>query len=45
VQALSISPDGTRLAAGRYDGSLTMYDTKTQDSSPGQLRAAASRPD
>ena len=45
VQALSISPDGTRLAAGRYDGSLTMYDTKTQDSSPGQLRAAARRPD
>ena len=41
VQALSISPDGTRLAAGRYNGSLTLYDTKTQKSSPGQLRAAA----
>jgi roadblock/LC7 domain-containing protein len=45
VQALSISPDGTQLAAGRYDGSLTMYDTKMQNSSPGQLRAAAPRPD
>ena len=41
VQALSISPDGTRLAAGRYNGSLTLYDTKTPDSTPGQLRAAA----
>jgi WD40 repeat protein len=39
VQALSISPDGTRLAAGRYNGSLTLYDTKTQTPSPGQLTA------
>ncbi len=40
VQALSISPDGTRLAAGRYNGSLTLYDTKTQNSPEGELRAA-----
>jgi WD40 repeat protein len=44
VQALSISPDGSRLAAGRYNGSLTLYDTKMQNSSPGQLRAAARKP-
>jgi WD40 repeat protein len=40
VQALSISPDGTKLAAGRYNGSLTLYDAKTLKSSPGQMRAA-----
>jgi WD40 repeat protein len=45
VQALSISPDGTMLAAGRYNGSLTMYDAKTPNSSPGQLRAAVQSPD
>jgi len=45
VQALSISPDGSQLAAGRYNGTLTLYDTKTQNSSPGQLRAAARKPD
>jgi Tol biopolymer transport system component len=45
VQALSISPDGTKLAAGRYNGSLTLYDAKTPDSTPDQLRAAAGRPD
>jgi WD40 repeat protein len=39
VQALSISPDGTKLAAGRYNGSLTLYDAKAQDSSPGAQRA------
>ena len=43
VQALSISPDGTRLAAGRYNGSLTLYDTKTQNSSAG--RVAGGRPE
>ncbi|MFZ0589011.1 MAG: c-type cytochrome domain-containing protein [Bryobacteraceae bacterium] len=43
VQALSISPDGTRLAAGRYNGSLTLYDTKTQNSAPEQMRAARGR--
>jgi WD40 repeat protein len=39
VQALSISLDGTRLAAGRYNGSLTLYDTKVQDAPQGELRA------
>jgi WD40 domain-containing protein/cytochrome c len=29
VQAMSISPDGKRLAAGRYDGSLSVYDLAT----------------
>ncbi len=39
VQALSISPDGSKLAAGRYNGSLTVYDAKAQ-SSPGEIKAA-----
>jgi WD40 repeat protein len=39
VQALSISPDGARLAAGRYNGSLTLYDTKAQSAPQGELRA------
>ncbi len=42
VEALSISPDGTKLAAGRYNGSLTLYDAKAQDSSPREVRAAVS---
>ena len=29
VEALSISPDGTRLAAGRFNGTLSMYDIKS----------------
>jgi WD40 repeat protein len=29
VEALDISPDGTRLAAGRYNGTLSVYDLKT----------------
>ena len=29
VQALSISPDGTRLAAGLFNGSLSLYDVKS----------------
>jgi WD40 repeat protein len=41
VQALSISPDGTRLAAGRYNGTLTLYDAKTQGTAPDQLTATA----
>jgi WD40 repeat protein len=45
VQALSISPDGQRLAAGRYNGSVTVYDTKNPNSSPEQLRAAAQGPE
>jgi WD40 repeat protein len=40
VQALSVSPDGSRLAAGRYNGSLTVYDTNPQDSTPLRLKAA-----
>jgi WD40 repeat protein len=39
VQALSISPDGARLAAGRYNGSLTLYDTKARSAPQGELRA------
>jgi WD40 repeat protein len=27
-QAIALSPDGTRLAVGRYDGSLAVYDPK-----------------
>lgn len=38
VQALSISPDGKMLAAGRYNGSLTVYDTNAQDSSRAQMK-------
>jgi WD40 repeat protein len=44
VQALGISPDGTRLAAGRYNGSLTLYDAKTSPSSSPQMRAAGRNP-
>jgi WD40 repeat protein len=29
VYGLEFSPDGKTLAAGRYDGSLSLYDTKT----------------
>ena len=29
VEALSISPDGARLAAGRFDGTLSVYDLRT----------------
>jgi tricorn protease-like protein len=38
VQALSISPDGTKLAAGRYNGSLSLYDMAAQRAK--DLRAA-----
>jgi WD40 repeat protein len=40
VQALSINPDGTKLAAGRNDGSLTMYDIRRQQGSPRQQTIA-----
>ncbi len=40
VQALSINPDGTKLAAGRNDGSLTIYDIKIQEGSAGQKTVA-----
>ena len=29
VEALSVSPDGTRLAAGRYNGTLSLFDMKS----------------
>jgi WD40 repeat protein len=29
VQALAISPDGTRVAAGRFNGTLSLYDVKS----------------
>jgi hypothetical protein len=29
VEALSLSPDGTRLAAGRFDGTLSLFDVKS----------------
>lgn len=29
VEALAISPDGTRLAAGRFDGTLSLFDVKS----------------
>jgi dipeptidyl aminopeptidase/acylaminoacyl peptidase len=29
VEALAISPDGTRLAAGRFNGTLSLYDVKS----------------
>jgi tricorn protease-like protein len=29
VEALSVSPDGTRLAAGRYNGTLSLFDMRS----------------
>jgi WD40 repeat protein len=29
VEALSISPDGKRLAAGRIDGTVSLFDVKS----------------
>ena len=29
VMSLAFSPDGGRLAAGRFDGSLSIYDSET----------------
>ena len=46
VDALAISPDGKWLAAGRYDGTLSLYDTKSYKPMLGPLVAfegAASR--
>jgi WD40 repeat protein len=37
VEALAISPDGKWLAAGRYNGSLSLYDINTHK----EARAAA----
>jgi hypothetical protein len=37
--ALAISPDGKWLAAGRYDGTLSLYDTKSYKPMLGLLLA------
>ena len=39
VQALSVSPDGTRLAAGRFNGSLSVYDVENYKEVRGQMLA------
>jgi WD40 repeat protein len=37
VEALDLSPDGKWLAAGRYDGTLSLYDTKTYTEVRGKM--------
>jgi WD40 repeat protein len=37
VEALDISPDGKWLAAGRYNGTLSLYDVKTYKEVRGQM--------
>jgi WD40 repeat protein len=37
VEAMDISPDGKWLAAGRYNGALSIYDTKTYKDLGGQM--------
>jgi WD40 repeat protein len=39
VEALSVSPDGTRLAAGRFNGSLSLYDVENYKEVRGQMMA------
>jgi WD40 repeat protein len=39
VEALGISPDGRRLAAGRFNGSLSLYDTQNYKEMQGQVMA------
>jgi len=39
VEALSVSPDGTRLAAGRFNGSLSVYDVENYKEVQGQMMA------
>lgn len=39
VETLGISPDGTWLAAGRYNGSLSLYDVKTYKEVLGPMMA------
>jgi len=41
VDALAISPDGKWLAAGRYDGTLSLYDAKSYNLIPGAPMAVA----
>ena len=37
VEALDMSPDGKWLAAGRYNGTLSLYDTKTYKDLRGKM--------
>jgi WD40 repeat protein len=37
VEALSISPDGRQLAAGRFNGSLSLYDIENYKEVRGQI--------
>jgi WD40 repeat protein len=37
VEALDMSPDGRWLAAGRYNGTLSLYDTKTYKDLRGKM--------
>jgi len=39
VEALSMSPDGMRLAAGRFNGSLSLYDLENYKEVRGQMMA------
>ena len=39
VEALSISPDGRQLAAGRFNGSLSLYDIENYKEVRGQIMA------
>ena len=43
VEALAISPDGTRLAAGRFDGTLSLYDVKNDKVPAGEWAVFAPR--
>jgi WD40 repeat protein len=43
VQALAISPDGRWLAAGRFDGTLSLYDVKNDKEPAGQWTVFAPR--
>jgi len=39
VEALSVSPDGRRLAAGRFNGTLSLYDVENYKEVRGQMMA------
>jgi WD40 repeat protein len=43
VQALAISPDGRWLAAGRFNGTLSLYDVKNDKVPAGQWTVFAPR--
>ena len=44
VDTLDMSPDGKWLAAGRYNGTLSLYDTTTYKQDLGQITVFAPRP-